>query len=194
MHRKQGQSDFIMKISDIISKKITNSWSKIVVIFRWFISLNRTYHHLGFILIYIHLLVRKAYCTATVGNASLMTPMSPSLKLLLPIYISCKELAPWRYRHSFRTVIYPRRLASKSSIFKLVFKVKSLKSLEPALSSMLLSLRLIYYKVEFSFKACAIYLDPLDPIMLLLRFRWVKIVFLISILDNLRAASSPSLL
>ncbi len=52
------------------------------------------------------------------------------------------------------------KLASKSNIFKFVLKVKSLKNLAPALSSIEFNFKLKYYNVEFNFRACPKYLEP----------------------------------
>jgi hypothetical protein len=79
------------------------------------------------------------------------------------------------YKQSFLTVIVDNELASKSSIFKFVLKVKSLKNLAPALSSIELSFRLKCSKVEFNLSACAKYREPSYAIALFPRFKWVKI-------------------
>ena len=91
----------------------------------------------------------------------------------MKIYLN--EWGTWMYKHNFLTVIVDNELASKSSIFRFVLKVKSLKNLAPALSSIEFSFKLKYSKVELSFKACAKYLEPSYPIVLLPRFKWVKI-------------------
>lgn len=116
------------------------------------------------------------------------------MKLLLPIYIYRIECGTWMYKHIFRTVIVDNKLAYMSSIFKFVLKVKSLKNLAPALSSIEFSFKFRYYKLELSFKACAKYLEPSNPITLLLRFKWVNIWFFIRYFEILRAPWSPILL
>lgn len=93
-----------------------------------------------------------------------------------------------------RTLIELSRFASKSKTCKFVLKVKSLKNLAPALSSMEFSFKLKYYRVVLSLRAWERYLDPSYPIELLAKFKWVNILFLIKIFANLRAPWSPILL
>ena len=59
-----------------------------------------------------------------------------------------------------RVLIDPRRLASRSQTWRLVLKVRSLKNLAPALSSMELSLRLRNSRVVLSLRAWEMYLEP----------------------------------
>ena len=66
---------------------------------------------------------------------------------------------------------WPNELADKSNNFNPEFKDKSLKNLDPALSSNLLSLRYSYYNDLLIFNACDKYLDPSYPILLLVKFR-----------------------